>query len=263
MNKKNKILICIVGTNSYLPLAIRFIKKFIHHYKGKSKIHFSLFTDECPKKFLSDKEAFCVSYTEQHHDSWVNGINSKFRNILQSLENHPSDYVFYFDADTSISHDFDESWFLGRVVAGEHFSNRESMVAFKPFDQYPRSSCYVNPLSNLHREYYYGAFFGGETICVKNICLTIIRWQDYNKKIKHEPIWNDESYLNAYLHYNKPTRIIPTEDFAFHVSNKGDLGYTRNVKLNISELKEEMIKNKDSVYDITEGKVKAINESNI
>ena len=39
----SKIGIVIIATNSYFVLGIRFIKKFMHHYKGSQKITFYFF----------------------------------------------------------------------------------------------------------------------------------------------------------------------------------------------------------------------------
>ena len=44
-------------------------------------------------------------------------------------------------------------------------------------------------------------------------------------------------------------------DFAFDISHKGGIGETRNTKLDVSHLKEEMLKHKDAVYNINEGKI--------
>ena len=38
-----EIGIVIIGTNDYMVLAIRFIKNFLHFYKGKANIKFYLF----------------------------------------------------------------------------------------------------------------------------------------------------------------------------------------------------------------------------
>ena len=34
------------------------------------------------------------------------------------------EYLYYFDADTSINKDFTEEWFIGDLVGGEHYCNR-------------------------------------------------------------------------------------------------------------------------------------------
>ena len=50
----SKIGIVILATNSYFVLGVRFIKKFMHHYKGESPVKFYFFSDEDPKPFLPD-----------------------------------------------------------------------------------------------------------------------------------------------------------------------------------------------------------------
>jgi hypothetical protein len=95
-----------------------------------------------------------------------------------------------------------------------------------------------------------------------NMCCELLKQQTANKKKNHEPIWNDESYLNTYFHYNQPTRIIKIEDFKFIVSHKGGLKDTRNIdeiRDILSNMKNQMIKHKDEIYDIKFGKIIPIN----
>jgi hypothetical protein len=65
---------------------------------------------------------------------------------------------------------------------------------------------------------------------------------------------NDESYINAYFHFNPPTTVA-CEDFAFDISHKGGIGETRNTKLDISDLKRQMLLHKNDVYNILNGKL--------
>jgi hypothetical protein len=44
----SKIGIVILATNAYFVLGVRFIKKFMHHYKGNSDVKFYFFSDEDP-----------------------------------------------------------------------------------------------------------------------------------------------------------------------------------------------------------------------
>lgn len=253
---KKKLAITLVATNAYIALGIRFIKKFIYHYKGDRQLIFCIYTDHDPYQYLSEYESSLVEYIHTEHKSWVVGANSKFRNILFFSKRTEADHVFFFDADTDIVKDFNENWFIGDMVVGEHFGNRTYMKSFKYFDQNPRSSCYVNPFSNLKREYYYGAFFGGTKRNMIKFCSTMVEWQEHNKKIKYEPPVNDESYLNAYFHYNKATRVVRTPDFDFIISDKGSIENTRNASLDIENLKKDMIIHKNKVYDIKNSTIK-------
>ena len=247
----SNIGIVILATNAYFVLGVRFIKKFMHHYKGDSKITFYFFSNEDPKPYL--KNNINIEYHHVVHNNWVDGTNDKFKSII-SLENSDADYLYYFDADTNVSKDFTEEWFLGDLVGGEHYGNRSWLKNGAGYDKYPKSKAYVNPDSTLPKIYYYGAFFGGKKDKVINFCKTLREWQLEDKKIPYEPGVNDESYINAYFHYNPPI-MVPTEKFVFNVSDKGGIGETRNTRLDINHLMIQMLCNKEEVYDIANGKL--------
>ena len=77
----NKIGIVILATNAYFVLGIRFIKKFIHHYKGESQIKFYFFSDKDPQPFLSNN--INLEYHQVKHNNWVDATNDKFRSIIE------------------------------------------------------------------------------------------------------------------------------------------------------------------------------------
>lgn len=247
----SKIGIVILATNAYFVLGVRFIKKFMHHYKGESKIKFFFFSNENPHPYLPND--YDVEYFHTVHTNWVDGTNDKFKSII-SLENKEIDYLYYFDADTNVSRPFTEEWFIGDLVGGEHYGNRSWLADGAGFDKNPASKAYVDPHSTLPKTYYYGAFFGGKKSHVIDFCKTMREWQLHDKKIPYEPGVNDESYINAYFHYNPPT-MVSCEKFVFNVSDKGGLGETRNVKLDINTLLIEMLFNKEKIYDIINSKL--------
>ena len=242
-----KIGIVLLATNAYFVLGVRFIKKFMHHYTGSEKVKFYFFSDEDPAQYLPAE--LDVEYHKTVHISWVEATNDKFRSIL-SLENCDCDYLYYFDADTGVSKDFDESWFLGDLVGGEHYGNRGWLANGAGFDKNPQSKAYVPADTTLPCVYHYGAFFGGKRDRVIDFCNTLHEWQLEDKKIPYEPGVNDESYINAYFHYNPPI-TVPCEKFAFDISHKGGIGETRNTKLDVSSLKKQMLINRDRVYEIS------------
>lgn len=245
-----KIGIVLIATNAYFILGIRFIKRFVHFYKGNSQITFYFFSDTDPIPYLP--ENINVNYYHTIHNHWTEGTNSKFKNIL-SIQEDLGDYVYFFDADTNINRNFDESWFLGDLVAGEHYGSRS--MARKPYDRNPLSKSYIPENTPLNQVYYYGAFFGGRTERVVDFCNQLYSDQLEDKKINYEPAVNDESYINRYFHYNVPTKVVPTEEFAFIVSDKGGIGETRVVDLGIEQHKLMMHRLKDELYDIQGGKI--------
>lgn len=244
--------IVILATNSYFVLGLRFIKKFIHHYKGNNNITFYLFSDVNPSSYLSGKED--VVFFEQHHASWVEGTNSKFKNII-SLESCKSDYLYYFDADTNITKDFTDEWFLGDLVGGEHYGNRTYLKDGIGYDHNPKSKAYVPYLCKTPCTYYYGAFFGGKKELLIDFCKTLYSNQLEDKKIPYEPVVNDESYINQYFYYNPPSLTVKSEDFQFLVSDKGGIQNTRNPKTYTEDFKKKLRENAQKIFDIQHNKL--------
>lgn len=248
--------IAVVCTNAYFILGIRFVKKFMKHYKGKYTIRFYLFTDTDPRPYAPNLTN--IYYFHTTHENWQDGTNSKFSNILQ-LQNEDCDYIYYFDADTNITRDFTESWFLGDLVGGEHYNNsdknKDGTPATKPYDRNPKSKAYVPHDTKLPQMYYYGAFFGGKADRVLEFCATNYENQCADKAIHYEPCWNDESYINRYFHFTPPTFVVPAAKFAFVISDKGGLGETRKTSLDIEEYKKQVLQNPDAVFDFYMQKV--------
>ena len=247
----SNIGIVILATNAYFVLGIRFIKKYIHHYKGNNHITFHFYSDTDPNPYL--QEGVDVRFYPESHTNWVEGTNSKFKNII-SLANCKSDYLYYFDADTNVSNDFTEDWFLGDLVGGEHYGNRDWLKNGAGFDRNSQSKAYVPLDSPLPYTYHYGAFFGGKTNKVIDFCTTLREWQLEDKKIPYEPGCNDESYINTYFHFNPPY-TVPCDKFAFNISDKGGIGETRHPDLDISNHKKTLLENKDRLINIQNNEI--------
>lgn len=243
-----KIGIVILATNSYFVLGLRFMHKFMRYYQGKANVTFYFFSDEDPKNYVPFSNIIWIA---TQHNSWIEGTNSKFSSIVSACHIGSDDYIYYFDADTSINKPFIEDWFLGELVGGEHYCNRYE--GRKPYDRNPRSKAYIPLDTSLPQTYYYGAFFGGKREKVLDFCRILIENQLEDKKIKYEPGVNDESYINQYFHYNPPM-TVPVEKFAFIISDKGGIKDTRSMKTNINLIKNDIKKHKTSNWDIINGK---------
>lgn len=250
MVKSNKVGIVLVATNAYFVLGIKFIKRFIHFHDGDDHVKFYFFSDTDPEEYLPP--SVDIQYINTNHDSWRDATNSKFENILKLPDE--CDYLFYFDADTSVNQTFTCRWMLGDLVGGEHYGNRDWMKQDKGYDRNPKSKAFVSRDTKLFQMYYYGAFFGGRNRLMKQFCETLYSWQLHDKSIGYEPGCNDESYINAYFHYNKP-HVIVTEMFKFSISDKSGIGETRDVNLDISQLKKQLLEHRHDVIEIQHGKL--------
>jgi hypothetical protein len=253
-----KLGIYIIGTNGYFPLAIRFIKKFQYFYKGSCELEFILFSDTDPEMYLPTFIDY--KFFETKHDCWLDGTNSKFKNILDNSKKIDVDYLYYFDADTDIHKTFDD-WFIGDIVAGEHCGysshgrnsdlNNDSNIYTLPFDRNPASSCFLDK-PDSESVYCYGAFFGGRYSKVLDMLFSLNEMMILNNSNNHEPPWNDESYLNYYFN-TEQVKIIPSINFQFLISCKAGMVNIRDTNLNIKNLKLQMEKHRDYVFNISNG----------
>jgi hypothetical protein len=251
-----RIGICILATNAYFVLGLRFIKRFLYFYKGNYRVSFYFFSDTDPRAFLP--EGAPVKFIPTQNNSWVDGTNLKFSSILSIQDDliASTDLAYYFDADTNIDKAFTEEWFIGTAVGGEHYGNRTHMTREgRPYDRNPLSKAYIPHDTPLEQTYYYGAFFGGTSEWLVQFSETLLANQLKDKEINYEPAVNDESYINNYFHYNPPTRTVPSDKFQFLISDKGGLGETRNTSLDISSLKRTLLQHRDTLFDIQHGKI--------
>jgi hypothetical protein len=249
-----RVGIVIICTNCYFLLGMRFIKKFNHYYKGKYNITYCIFTDTDPGPYLIGIDNF--KYLETHHDSWVSATNSKFGSILQLKNLEVSfDYVYYFDADTDITRNFDD-WFIGHSVAGEHFmSNEMTVKGVFNYEKNPKSLAYIPNDSPLKKTYFLGAFFGGVTPKIYRICRLLLNNLRKDKANDIHTCWDDESYINHYFHYNPPSLLILFKDFPFGTSCKGGLENTRDTRKKVDDQKKKLLLRPGSLFEIVKGDI--------
>lgn len=215
--------IFLTATNQYSILGLRFLHKFERYYRAaKDKpCTFYIYSDVDPRSYIPNLN---IVWTNTVHHDWLSAVNSRFQTVIDM--DIKTEYIYHFDADTNITRPFTLDMMIGNIVGGEHFGNTTWMAEKKNYDRNPNSLAYIPENTPLPQMYYLGAFWGGRVNNVKNMCKTLVEWQRQDKLINYEPAVNDESYLNKYFHYNKPTTVL-YKDFPFQISCKGGLSDTR------------------------------------
>ena len=251
-----RIGVVVLATNAYFVLGVRFVKRFMQFYKGREKIKFFFLSDVNPHDYLPDD--IDVEYIYTSNSNWVDGTNLKFISII-GLENRKVDvnvdYLFYFDADTNVDKPFTEEWFLGNMVGGQHYGDQTWMLENKPYDRNPKSKAYIPKDTTLPQMYFYGAFFGGTKDNMISFCKKMREYQLADKAWGYEPGVNDESYINREFHFNPPEKIVLSNEFKFLISDKGGIGETRNMRLDVSKIKADLLKNRSNNINIQGNKV--------
>ncbi|XP_067264845.1 globoside alpha-1,3-N-acetylgalactosaminyltransferase 1-like [Chanodichthys erythropterus] len=195
----------------------RFLKDFLEsaeqNYFVGFHVHYYLFTDE-------PEQVPAVELGEDHHltvikvpssNRWQEISLSRMRRLEELIESqlvNEADYVFSLDVDTK----FYGRWgveTLGRLVGALHpwfySSSREQFT----YERRPESQAFI-PYSE--GDYYYiGAAIGGLVKDVYQLAKTCREQLEIDASKSIEALWQEESHLNKYFLYNKPSKVLSSE----------------------------------------------------
>lgn len=118
------------------------------------------------------------------------------------------DYIFCLDVDTK----FHGPWgteTLSDIVATLHPGYYKTPRNKLPYERRSRSRAMIRKDEG---DYYYGgAVFGGRVDRVLRLTRTCRTQLDEDRENQIEAIWQEESHLNKYFLYNKPTKVLSPE----------------------------------------------------
>ncbi|KAI7790454.1 globoside alpha-1 [Triplophysa rosa] len=176
-----------------------FLKDFLEsaeaHYFVGYRVHYYLFTDQpeaVPNVKLGEERKLIVRK--------VPSSNSELDN--------EADYIFCFDVDAK----FYARWSaetLSHMVAVIHpwFYNypREKFT----YERRPESEAFIP--ADEGDFYYAGGEFGGSVQEVHKLTKTCTEKQSIDRAKSIEALWHNESHLNRYFLYNKPSKLLSPE----------------------------------------------------
>ncbi|XP_048050872.1 globoside alpha-1,3-N-acetylgalactosaminyltransferase 1-like [Megalobrama amblycephala] len=195
----------------------RFLKDFLEsaeqNYFVGFHVHYYIFTDE-------PEQVPAVELGEGHHltvikvpssNRWQDISLSRMKRLEKLIESrlvNEADYVFSLDVDTK----FYGRWgveTLGRLVGVIHAwfysSSREQFT----YERRPESQAFI-PYSE--GDYYYGgAVIGGLVKDVYQLAKTCREQLEIDASKSIEAVWQEESHLNKYFLYNKPSKLLSPE----------------------------------------------------
>ncbi|KAM8933825.1 histo-blood group ABO system transferase-like [Pelodytes ibericus] len=154
------------------------------------------------------------------------------------------DYLVCVDVDMRFSDDVGVeilSDLFGTMHPGFYGSNRQHFT----YERRTQSEAYIP--SDEGDFYYAGGYFGGkieEVYKLSNFCHNAMM-TDKDKNI--EAIWHDESYLNKYFLYHKPTKILSPE--YLWDNNAGVPGFLKRRRFVAVPKNHNAIRNKRSVMN--------------
>jgi histo-blood group ABO system transferase len=257
VNQK-KIAFVITATGNYFVLGLRLANKINKHYAGDHTIDIHFFSDQDPTPYLKHKN---IVYVNMSHD--------KFEKITMKKTTNPTtinykeyDYVFLSDADTNINKDFNDSDFIGELVAVRHFADKFGMSEVKTYERNPMSAAYIPYDTDLEQIYYCACFLGGLSETLISFINEIIKMEKNDLEKGIVPIWHDESYVNKFFHHNPPSFLMEPFDTFLVISDKGNLKELESGALEVpfknidlEKIKNDIQKLKDKDWDIVEHQV--------
>ncbi|XP_056091909.1 globoside alpha-1,3-N-acetylgalactosaminyltransferase 1, like 1 [Rhinichthys klamathensis goyatoka] len=209
--------ITIATTVFALGKYTRFLKDFLEsaeeHYFVGFRVHYYLFTDQ-PEAVPE------VKMGENHHltvrrvpslDRWQDISMGRMEILEKLIKNelaNEADYIFCLDMDTK----FYGRWgaeSLGRLVGVIHpwfFDYPRDQFSY---ERRPESQAFIPAGEGDY--YYTAAAFGGSLDDVHHLTKTC--WEQLNIDAANsiEAIWHEESHLNKYFLYNKPSKLLSPE----------------------------------------------------
>lgn len=194
-----------------------FLKDFLEsaeaHYFVGYRVHYYIFTDQpetIPNVKLGEERKLIVRKVPSSN-RWQDismGRMAALEKLTESELDNEADYIFCFDVDAK----FYARWSvetLSHLVAVIHpwyyNSPREKFTN----ERRPESEAFIP-----HDEgdfYYAGGAFGGTVQEVHNLTKTCTEKQSIDRAKSIEALWHDESHLNRYFLYNKPSKLLSPE----------------------------------------------------
>ncbi|XP_072287752.1 histo-blood group ABO system transferase-like isoform X2 [Pyxicephalus adspersus] len=203
----------VFAIRKYAVFVQTFIETAEKFFMVGQKVTYYIFTDrinDIPAFTLSDGRKLIVlevpSYTR-----WQDVSMRRMEMIRDQSRQRfirEVDYLVCVDVDMRFSDEVGVeilSGIFGTLHPGFYSASREQFT----YERRPQSTAYIP--TDEGDFYYAGGFFGGtveEVYRLTNFCHNAMM-VDKEKQI--EAIWHDESYLNKYFLYEKPTKILSPE----------------------------------------------------
>ncbi|KAK3527451.1 hypothetical protein QTP86_023067 [Hemibagrus guttatus] len=209
--------ITVATTVFALGKYMRFLKDLLEsaeqHFMVGYRVHYYVFTDlpdEVPTVALGEGRQLTVIKTASSN-RWQEISLRRMEMIEKLIEDeviNKADYIFSLNVDSKFyAHWGAES--LGDLVGALHSwffgKSREQFT----YERRPESQAFI-PLEE--GDYYYrGAVIGGRPDKVLKLVKTCRMQLDVDRANKIEAVWQEESHLNKYFLYNKPTKVLSPE----------------------------------------------------
>ncbi|XP_050773862.1 histo-blood group ABO system transferase 2-like isoform X5 [Gopherus flavomarginatus] len=204
-------------TFSVLPRYVRFIEGFLgsanKFFLSGHRVNFYLFTDH-PEKVPSinlapEKRLFIIPV--QNYSRWQDISMNRMDIISNHVHSHwryEVDYLYSMDIDVQMFEHIGVEiidTLVGTISSWQYTKPRDS----NSYERHPESRAAI---PHGEGDFYYAAsFYGGSVSEVYKLTTACFKGVTEDRANGIEAKWHEESHLNKYLLYHKPTRLLSPE----------------------------------------------------
>uniref|UniRef100_A0ABK0LXJ1 Histo-blood group ABO system transferase 3 n=1 Tax=Rattus norvegicus TaxID=10116 RepID=A0ABK0LXJ1_RAT len=218
LNEQFKLQNTTIGLTVFaIKKYVVFLKLFLEtaeqHFMVGHKVIYYVFTDrpsDVPQVPLGAGRKLVV-LTVRNYTRWQDVSMHRMEMISHFSEQrfqHEVDYLVCGDVDMKFSDHVGVeilSALFGTLHPGFYRSRRESFT----YERRPKSQAYIP--RDEGDFYYAGGFFGGSVVEVHHLTKACHQAMVEDQANGIEAVWHDESHLNKYLLYHKPTKVLSPE----------------------------------------------------
>ncbi|XP_037060556.1 histo-blood group ABO system transferase 1 isoform X1 [Peromyscus leucopus] len=203
----------VFAIKKYVVFLKLFLETAEQHFMVGHKVTYYVFTDrpaDVPQVPLGAGRKLVV-LTVRNYTRWQDVSMHRMEMISHFSERrflHEVDYLVCADVDMKFSDHVGVeilSALFGTLHPGFYRSSREAFT----YERRPQSQAYIP--RDEGDFYYAGGFFGGSVLEVHHLTKACHEAMVQDKANGIEAVWHDESHLNKYLLYHKPTKVLSPE----------------------------------------------------
>lgn len=209
-----RVAVVVFAVGKYTRFLKRFLETGEENFLLGFRVTYYIFTDnakDVPKVALGEGRKVTV-VTVPSASRWQDVVLGRMKWATVTIDSqirHEADYLFMMDID-SVFHNRFGAEALSRLSAVLHrgYYKSENRVNF-PYERRPQSKAYIPAEEGDY--YYTAAVWGGYLEDMYQLVRYCYEQSEEDKKNNIEAVWQEESHLNKYLLYNKPTKVLSPE----------------------------------------------------
>lgn len=209
-----RIAVVVFAVGKYTRFLKGFLESGEKYFLVDFKITYYIFTDnekDVPSVEMRKGRKITV-VTVPSAKRWQDVVLGRMKWATITIDKQirkEADYLFMMDID-SVFHGRFGAESLSRLSAVLHRgyyknTHRDSF----PYERRPQSKAYIPAGEGDY--YYTAAVWGGYLEDMYNLVRYCYTMSEEDKKNNIEAVWQEESHLNRYLLYNKPTKVLSPE----------------------------------------------------